>query len=282
MKKIIKLVLIIAAVAVFSSVFVFDPFKLNLSFFKHELSIDKTANVVTQIKKIAEFTTACYYEEFVLKKEKYTYHEIKKYDKDASNSNLKNIEKSAGSAWKAMKGAAGKALNMAKEDNDTTTKGKILSAANTAKEIAVAAGSAGANLVASAAPEVLELAKKDNSYIDSTKVGDIVFIVKTRVRAGYDFSKIGENDLTVRGDTLSIKLPEVEIFDIIANPSDWEIYDRTCDWDDSEIRAIQTSAKEGIKQDAIDYGIMEKAASFGKESLSSLFKTFGFSEVVFL
>ena len=273
MKKIIKLVLIIAAVAVFSSVFVFDPFKLNLSFFKHELSIDKTANVVTQIKKIAEFTTACYYEEFVLKKEKYTYHEIKKYDKDASNSDLKNVEKSAGSAWKALKEAAGKALGMEKEDNDTTAKGKVLSAANTSKESAVAAGSAGANLVASAALEVL---------IDSTKVGDIVFIVKTRVRAGYDFSKIGENDLTVRGDTLSIKLPEVEIFDIIANPSDWEIYDRTCDWDDSEIRAIQTNAKEGIKQDAIDYGIMEKAASFGKESLSSLFKTFGFAEVVFL
>jgi len=282
MKKIIKLVLIIAAVAVFSSVFVFDPFKLNLSFFKHELSIDKTANVVTQIKKIAEFTTACYYEEFVLIKEKYTYHEIKKYDKDASNSNLINMQKSAESAWKAMKGAAGKALGMEKEDNDTTAKGKVLSAANTSKESAVAAGSAGANLVASAAPEVLELAKKDNSYIDSTKVGDIVFIVKTRVRAGYDFSKIGENDLTVSGDTLSIKLPEVKIFDIIANPSDWEIYDRTCAWEDSEIRAIQTNAKEGIKQDAIDYGILEKAASFGKESLSSLFKTFGFAEVVFL
>ena len=48
-KSIILICAIIAGVALFSSVFVFDPFKLNLSLFKHNLSIDKTENVITQI-----------------------------------------------------------------------------------------------------------------------------------------------------------------------------------------------------------------------------------------
>ena len=38
--------------------------------FGRELKIDNTANVVEKIKSISEFTTACYYEEAVLKNRK--------------------------------------------------------------------------------------------------------------------------------------------------------------------------------------------------------------------
>ena len=278
-RTIILVAAIVAGVAVFSSVFVFDPFKLNLSIFKHELSIDKTANVISKIKKISEFTTACYYEELVIQKDKYKYFERKLYDKESSNENLSNVKHSAGSAWNRVKGAASKAAKAVKENSDTTTMGKLASVASAAKDVTIATGAAAIDMASATATEIVDLAKKDEVVIDSSKVGDIVFIVKTKVRAGFDLSKIGAEDLVVKGDTLSIKLPAPEIFDIIANPSDWEIYYREGEWEDEEIRAIQSGAKEGIRQDAIEYGIIEKAESFGKESLASLFKTFGFSEV---
>lgn len=240
-KTILLIVIIVAALAVFSSVFVFDPFKLNLSLFKHELSIDKTANVVTQIKKISEFTTACYYEELVIQKDKYDFFERKLYKENASDETNGDIKQSS-SAWNKLKGAASKAVKAIKHEDSSETNYDVV--------------------------------------IDSTKVGSIVFIVKTKVRAGFDLSKIKEGDLVVKGDTLSIRLPSPEIFDIIANPSDWEIYHRKGDWTDEEIRAIQSGAKEDIRQDAIDYGILEKAEKFGHESMTSLFKTFGFAEVV--
>lgn len=40
---------------------------IQLGWFHKELTIDKTANVVEEIKKIGEFTTACYYEEIVMR-----------------------------------------------------------------------------------------------------------------------------------------------------------------------------------------------------------------------
>lgn len=40
---------------------------IELGWFHKELTVDKTANVVEEIKKIGEFTTACYYEEVVMR-----------------------------------------------------------------------------------------------------------------------------------------------------------------------------------------------------------------------
>ncbi len=222
-KLIIKIVIAIVAILVLSVAL--DGFLNKFSFlnkfkglFAHELSIDKTANVVTQIKEISEFTTACYYEELVIQKEKYSIKE-------------KNAESSV---WNKVKQMAG-----------------------------------------------VDVGVQEQAEPDSTLDGRLVLIVKSKVRAGYDLSKVEENDIVFAGDTLSIKLPEPEIFDVIVNPSDWEIYYRKGDWADEEIRNIQSGAKDEIKQDAIDYGLLEKAVSSGKESLKSLFKTIGVSEVVF-
>ncbi len=221
-KKGIKIAIIIAGILALSTAMdgLFNGFSFFKGVFGSELSIDKTANVVTQIKKISEFTTACYYEEMVIQKEKYEYTE-------------KKVFKEGASAWDKVKSMAG--------------------SSNDASQI-----------------------------VKDSTLNKIVFIVKTKVRAGFDLSKIEEKDFVVRGDTLSVKLPEVEIFDIIANPSDWEIYYREGNWEDSEIRAIQSGTKEDLRKDAIDYGLLEKADSFGRESLISMFKTFGFVEVLLI
>lgn len=225
MKKfIVKIAIVAAALSVFSSVFVFDPFHFNLNFLGKELSIEKTANVSTGIKKISEFTTACFFEEKIIQEKKYEYSE-----------RVIDHSEEGSSIWNRLK-------------NKVTGK----STEDSAKEV----------------------------VRDSTEAGQIVFIVKTKVRAGFDLSKISENDLSISNDTLSVKLPEPEIFDIIANPSDWRIYHRAGKWEDNEIRTIQSHSLEGIRQDAIELGLLEKAQTHGKEALVSLFKTFGFKEVV--
>lgn len=70
MKK-VKLIVTLVIVVVVLALGAFAAYKFGLfDAKKDELSIDKTANVVTEIKKISEFTTACYYEEVVLREEK--------------------------------------------------------------------------------------------------------------------------------------------------------------------------------------------------------------------
>lgn len=48
----------------------FQLFSLPFDFGRKELTIAKTANVVSEIKKIGEFTSACYYEEMAIKDER--------------------------------------------------------------------------------------------------------------------------------------------------------------------------------------------------------------------
>lgn len=279
-----KIVIIAAAVIIFLSlfslVFVFDPFKLNLNFLGRELTIDKTANVITEIKKISEFTTACFFEDKIIQEKKYEKVERKINLKEQRRKNLETVSNAAGSSWSKLKKAAKSAVDKVKESSDTTVKGIASSVGKATKDIVVATGSSVKDFADSSAADIKDLITADEIVIDSTEVGMIVLTVKTKVRAGVDLSKIEEGDIRVSGDTLRVKLPPVEIFDIIVNPSDWEIFHREGDWADEEIRTIQSKAKDAIREDAIAFGLLEKAESNGKEELTSLFNTFGFPNVV--
>ena len=68
-----KIALIILVILLLKGghLYIKSKFNWNFSLFNSELIIDKTANVVDQIKKISEFTTINYYDESVLKKERF-------------------------------------------------------------------------------------------------------------------------------------------------------------------------------------------------------------------
>ena len=72
---------IVVLVAAFVFVFFINPFHFKFGFANTKLEIEKTTNLVTEIKKIAEFTTACFYEELVIQDIKYKYKERKIYKK---------------------------------------------------------------------------------------------------------------------------------------------------------------------------------------------------------
>lgn len=190
----LPLVGVIATVIVAAWLFLFNPFGWNMNLFGKP-QIEKTANIVEEIKKISELTTACYYEESVLQNNKFT---TKKH-------------------WIG---------------ND----------------------------------------------VDTVK-HTVVLTAMCRVRAGYDLSMLGENDLIVKGDTVDIKLPAPKIFDVISNPSDYRIFEEIGDWEHEEIVAMQVQGKERMLQNALENNILEKANIIGKERVATLFATFGFNVV---
>lgn len=173
--------------------FGFNLFGLS---FGGELKIDNTANVVEKIKEISEFTTACYYEEAVLKDSK--------------------VEKNEG-------GFLG--------------------------------------------------------LVDTETSKEIVIIAKGKVRAGFDLSKVTEDKINIKNDTIGITLPEPEIFDVIINPSDYEMYIEEGKWSHEEVTALQTNYRTQLLEKAKDAGILNKAKESGKKRLENLFQTFGFSVV---
>lgn len=173
--------------------FGFNLFGLS---FGGELKIDNTANVVEKIKEISEFTTACYYEEAVLKDSKVEKHE-----------------------------------------------GGFL------------------------------------GLVDTETSKEIVIIAKGKVRAGFDLSKVTEDKINIKNDTIGITLPEPEIFDVIINPSDYEMYIEEGKWSHEEVTALQTNYRAQLLAKAQERGILNKAKEATKKRLESLFMTFGFTVV---
>lgn len=193
MKK-IKLIITLVIIAIVVAAGLYVAYKythLFDSLKRKPLAIEKTANVVEEVKKIGEFTTACYYEEVAL-------HE--KYSK--------------------------------------------------------------------------------RSALVFSSNNEIILIGKGRVRAGFDLSKIGENDLIVRDDTLRIALPQPEIFDIIMNPSDFATEYEKGTWSHELLKPVKVRAKTKLEQNAIKYGILQKAEENGLKRLEALFMTFGFNAVI--
>ena len=168
--------------------------------FGRELKIDNTANVVEKIKSISEFTTACYYEEAV----------------------LKNSKTEAGKQNVLM------------------------------------------NLV----------------HIEADSVhSEVVILAKGKVRAGYDLGKISADQIRISGDSISVALPEPEIFDVIVNPSDYEMYIEEGKWNHDEISAMQAEYRNALTEKSKENGLLQKADETGKTRLATLFKALGFSYV---
>ena len=194
MKMIKYLIGILVVAVVVLAIDKSDLMKWKDRFFtQEELKIDPTASVVEEIKKISEFTSACYYEEYVIQD-----------TKEASGNALLKMVKSK--------------------------------------------------------PEV-------------------VILSKGKVRAGVDLGKITPEDIKVSNDTLRINLPQPEIFDVIVNPSDYEIFSENGDWSHDEISRIIQKGKENLQQHALDEGIIGKAGETGKKKLESLFQTLGYKVV---
>lgn len=163
------------------------------------MQYEKTANVITEIRNISEFTSACYCEELVMT-------EVK----DSENTTNKFV--------------------------------KMLGRGAVSKD-------------------------------------EICLIMDGKVRAGFDLSKVTDNAIAISGDTLTMTLPKPEIFDVIVNPSNCEVYVEEGKWSHEQVTAIQASARVRIQDDAIGYGILEQADKIGRERLADLFKTFGFNVV---
>lgn len=198
LRKIITFLTVIIVVG--AGLYVAYKFTHMFDFLKRELSIEKTANVVEEVKKIGEFTTACYYEEVPL-------HDIR---------------------------------------IDTIKREGLFG---------IGAGK-------------------------SFKENEIVVIGKGRVRAGFDLAKVKDGDMNVHGDTLEMKLPRAELFDIIMNPSDFTTEYESGTWSHELTKPIKERAKADLEKNAIDYGILQKAEESGLKRLEMLFKTFGFNTVL--
>ena len=126
----------------------------------------------------------------------------------------------------------------------------------------------------------------DNA-LDRLFSGEKVLLVASgNVEAGVDLSEIDENDVQVRDDTVTIRLPEPEVLSANLDEEKTRVYDRDYsllnlrpnDDLDEEARA---TAEERLEAAARENDILDTAETNAEESIRTLVKALGFKEVQF-
>lgn len=133
--------------------------------------------------------------------------------------------------------------------------------------------------------EVVQTARKQrsmNAFGASLPLpeDEICIISRGKARAGIDLSKLDDDALMLSGDTVWVRLPEPEIFEVILNPSDYEIFVEEGKWSHEEVVAIERRARDVIRRDALAAGLPAKARESALQQLDRLLRAFGFKEVI--
>ena len=126
----------------------------------------------------------------------------------------------------------------------------------------------------------------DNA-LDRLFSGEKVLLVASgNVEAGVDLSEIGEDDVQVRGDTVTIILPESEVLSATLDEDKTRVYDR--DYaplnlrpNDDLVEEARATAEERIEAAARKNGILDTAETNAEDSIRALAKALGFKEVRF-
>ena len=123
--------------------------------------------------------------------------------------------------------------------------------------------------------------------LDRLFSGEKVLVIATgNVEAGVDLGDIHKDDVSVKGDTVTIDLPEAEILSASLDEEKTRVYDRDLSPlnlrpDDDLVEQARLRAVEKIAASARENGILDTAERKAEDSIRAFVTTLGFEEVRF-
>ena len=127
-------------------------------------------------------------------------------------------------------------------------------------------------------------AKTTGNIFQEVLYGDkILLIAHGQVIAGVDLSKLKNEDVTVEGTKLTMKLPAPEILVSRLDNEKTRVYDRQQGLLSKGQKDIESEARKqaelSIKVAACEAGILKTASDSAVKQLTTLFSTLGFTEI---
>lgn len=123
--------------------------------------------------------------------------------------------------------------------------------------------------------------------IDRLFNGEKVLVIATgEVEAGVNLADIGKHDVSVKGDTVTINLPEPEILSASLDEEETRVYDRdfsplNIHPDDDLVEEARLLAVQRIKDAARENEILVTAEQNAEDSIRAFVITLGFERVRF-
>jgi hypothetical protein len=123
-----------------------------------------------------------------------------------------------------------------------------------------------------------------NRYLPEFLAGDrLLLVVHGQVIAGVDLSKLQPGDVRVEGRNLSVRLPAAEVFLTRLDNEKTRVYSRdTGLFTSPDINLeseVRQEAERQLQQGALQDGILKTANENARNTVSSVLKGFGFTQV---
>lgn len=134
---------------------------------------------------------------------------------------------------------------------------------------------------------VIVTRESGGTQLERFLAGERVLLVATGdVEAGVDLAQIGEDDVRVDGESVTIRLPEPEVLSASLDEERTRVYDRDFGIlnlrpDDALAEEARAAAVERIEEAARDEEILEEAEQNAEGSIRAFVTTLGFEEVRF-
>ena len=115
----------------------------------------------------------------------------------------------------------------------------------------------------------------------------ILLVAQGEVVAGIDLGKLTNGDITVQGDTVTIRLPDAEILYSKIDNDKTYVYERQTNIfrkfapDPNLETQVRQAAEAEIRQSAIEDGILIKARTNAEQVLRTLITGLGYEEILF-
>lgn len=117
--------------------------------------------------------------------------------------------------------------------------------------------------------------------------GERVLLIATgEVEAGVDLSELDRESIAVRGEAVTIRLPEAEVLSTTLDEEETRVYDRDFSPlnlrpDDGLVERARAEAQDEIERAALENDILQYAESNAEESIRAFVLTLGFERVEF-
>lgn len=107
----------------------------------------------------------------------------------------------------------------------------------------------------------------------------LVLIGKGKILAGVNLAKLTATDVFVQKDSVSLMLPKAEIFQVILNPSGFEVFEETGTWTDEEVKAVKIKLREKLVANAMQENILQRAGTRAVAIMENFLRAAGFKKV---
>ncbi|HSF44898.1 MAG TPA: DUF4230 domain-containing protein [Chitinophagaceae bacterium] len=110
----------------------------------------------------------------------------------------------------------------------------------------------------------------------------IVIIARGSVQAGTNLRYLSENDIEVVEDSVTLKLPQAEILEVIVNPSGFSTFSETGVWSPDAVNLVKAKAKRVMEYRAVQKNILQMAETRSRMLMENFLRSAGFKKVTIL